>query len=59
MASQNEEKRIEEMIEAPGEAQKAARSLEEAAASNQTLQGYYAVNNAREGEKPEEGRERE
>ena len=47
MSDQEEHERIEDMVEAPGEAAKSARTLEEAAASNETLQGFQAINNER------------
>ena len=37
----------EDLVEAPGEAERAARSLEDAVDSHATLDGYYAMNNAR------------
>ena len=45
MPDQEEHERIEDMVEAPGEAKKAARTLQEAADSHQTLQGFEAINN--------------
>jgi hypothetical protein len=47
MPDENEHEKIEDMVEVPGEAAKSARSLEQAANSNQTLQGFQAVNNER------------
>ena len=46
-----EEQTPENLVEIPGEAEQAARSLEDAADSHQTLQGFYAMNN----ERPPEG----
>jgi hypothetical protein len=53
MPSQEEHDKPENLVEAPGEAEKAARSLNQAVDSNQTLQGYYAMNNARPSEELE------
>ena len=47
MPKQEEHERPEDMVEAPGEAAQAARSLQEAASSHQTLQGFEAINNER------------
>ena len=47
MPDENEHEKIEDMVEVPGEAAKSARSLEQAANSNQTLQGFQVVNNER------------
>ena len=47
MPEQEEHERIEDMVEVPGEAAESARSLEEAANSHQTLQGFQAINNER------------
>jgi hypothetical protein len=53
MPDQNEHERPEDMVESPGEAEQAARSLEDAASSHATLQGYYAVNNVKDTEELE------
>jgi hypothetical protein len=45
MPSQEEHDNPENLVERPGEAEEAARSLEDAADSHATLQGYYAMNN--------------
>lgn len=45
MPPQEEHERIEDMVEEPGEAEQAARSLEDAVDSHGTLDGYYAMNN--------------
>jgi len=50
---QEEHDTPENLVEVPGEAEQAARSLEDAADSHHTLQGFYAMNN----EKPPEGTE--
>lgn len=47
MPDQDEHEKIENMVEAPGEAAKSARTLEEAANSHETLQGFQAINNER------------
>lgn len=53
MPPQEEHDNPENLVEAPGEAEQAARSLQDAADSHATLQGYYAVNNARPPEQSE------
>ncbi len=55
MPSQEEHDKPENLVEEPGEAERAARSLAQAANSNSTLQGYYAVNNTREDGKAPSG----
>jgi hypothetical protein len=40
-----EHERPEDMVESPGLAEEAARSLEDAADSHASLEGYYAINN--------------
>jgi hypothetical protein len=45
MPTQDEHDSPENLVESPGEAEEAARSLEDAADSHATLQGYYAMNN--------------
>ena len=47
MPKQEEHERPEDMVESPHEAEHSARSLEDAADSNATLQGYYAMNNTK------------
>jgi hypothetical protein len=54
MPRQEEHDKPENLVETPHEAEHAARSLEEAADSNVTLEGYYSIN---ETEPPEEVRE--
>lgn len=54
MPKQEEHEKPENLVESPHEAEHAARSLEKAADSNATLEGYYAMN---EREPPEEVRE--
>ncbi len=44
MPRQEEHDKPENLVESPGEADRAARSLEDAADSNATLEGYYSVN---------------
>ena len=53
MPPQEEHEKPENLVEAPGEAEQAARSLQDAADSHHTLQGFFAVNN----ERPPEGTE--
>jgi hypothetical protein len=53
MPKQEEHERPENLVESPHEAEQAARSLEDAADSNETLEGYYSIN---ETEPPEEVR---
>lgn len=55
MPPQEEHEKIENMVEAPHEAEHSARSLEDAVDSHATLEGYYAMNNR----KPPEELERE
>lgn len=47
MPDQDEHEKIKNMVDGPGEAARAARTLEEAAASDETLQGFQAINNER------------
>ncbi|MGI8962271.1 MAG: hypothetical protein ACR2IV_21435 [Bryobacteraceae bacterium] len=54
MPKQEEHEKPENLVESPHEAEQAARSLEDAADSNGTLEGYYSIN---ETEPPEEVRE--
>ena len=54
MPKQEEHEKPENLVESPHEAEHAARSLEDAADSNATLEGYYSMN---ETEPPEEVRE--
>jgi hypothetical protein len=53
MPRQEEHDRPENLVDQPGQAAHSARTLGEAADSNQSLDGYFAVNNARESD--EEG----
>ena len=54
MPRQEEHEKPENLVESPHEAEHTARSLEEAADSTGTLEGYYSIN---ETEPPEEVRE--
>ena len=45
MPKQEEHERPEDMVESPGLAEEAARTLEDAVDSHGTLEGYYAMNN--------------
>lgn len=40
-------------MESPGEAEQAARSLQDAASSHATLQGYFSVNDVKDAEELE------
>ena len=53
MPGQEEHDKPENLVESPGEAERAARSLEDEVDSNATLQGYYAMNNIRDPEQLE------
>lgn len=44
MPAQEEHEKPENLVESPGKKTHSARTLEEAAASNETLQGFYAMN---------------
>ncbi|MBV9156599.1 MAG: hypothetical protein JO097_10080 [Acidobacteriaceae bacterium] len=44
MPPQEEHDKPENLVEAPHQAEHTARSLQEAADSNATLQGYYSIN---------------
>ena len=54
MPKQEEHEKPENLVESPHEAEHTARTLEEAADSNETLEGYYSIN---EIPPPEEVRE--
>ena len=47
MPDQAEHDKPENLVEAPGEAEQTARSLQDAADSHETLQGFFAINNER------------
>jgi len=47
MSDQKEFERLKDMVPTDEEERKAARSLEDAADSHQTLQGFEAINNER------------
>ncbi len=53
MPPQKEHEKIEDMVEAPHQAEHSARSLEDEVDSNGTLQGYYAMNNIKPSEELE------
>jgi hypothetical protein len=55
MPPQEEHEKIENLVESPHQAERSARSLEDAVDSHATLDGYYAMNNV----KPSEELERE
>jgi hypothetical protein len=56
MPKQEEHDRIENLVDAPHQAEHTAHTLQDAADSNATLEGYYAVNELKA---PEEEIERE
>ncbi len=53
MPTQEEHDKPENLVEAPGEAEEAARSLQDAADSHGTLEGFYAINNIKPSEELE------
>jgi hypothetical protein len=53
MPRQEEHEKPENLVESPGEAEQAARSLQDAADSHGTLQGFYAVNDVKDSEELE------
>lgn len=57
MPAQEEHEKPENLVEAPGEAEQAARSLQDAADSHATLQGYYAMNDVKDSEEIENSAE--
>ncbi len=57
MPAQEEHEKPENLVEAPGEAERAARTLQDAADSNATLEGYYAINDAKPAEQASAGAE--
>jgi hypothetical protein len=56
---QEEHDRPENLVEAPHEAEQAAHSLQEAADSNASLEGYYSMNEEKPPEEVEEQVDRE
>lgn len=50
MPNQKEHDKAENLVESPHQAEHEARSLDDAVASNETLEGYFAMNNIRDGE---------
>ena len=48
MPTQEEHDQPENLVEAPGEAERSARSLEDALDSHATLDGYFAMNNIKD-----------
>ena len=53
MPRQEEHEKPENLVESPGEAEQAARSLQDAVDSHGTLQGFYAVNDVKDSEELE------
>jgi hypothetical protein len=47
MPPQEEHEKIENLVDAPHQAEHSARSLEDAVDSHATLEGYYAMNNVK------------
>jgi hypothetical protein len=47
MPPQEEHEKIENLVDSPHQAEHSARSLQEAADSNATLQGFESINNER------------
>lgn len=47
MPDQEEHEKLENLVESPGMAERAARTLQQAANSNQSLEGFKAINNER------------
>ena len=47
MPDQKEHEKEESLVESPGHAEKAARTLGQAANSSQSLEGFEAINNER------------
>lgn len=47
MPDQEEHEKLENLVESPGMAERAARTLQQAANSNQSLEGFEAINNER------------
>lgn len=48
MPAQEEHEKLENLVDQPGQAAHSARTLGQAADSNQTLQGYFAVNDVKD-----------
>jgi hypothetical protein len=48
MPAQEEHDKPENLVESPGKKIHSARSLEEAVDSNETLQGFYAMNDVKD-----------
>lgn len=53
MPAQEEHEKPENLVDAPGQAAHTARTLGEAADSNHTLQGYFAINDVKDAEEIE------
>lgn len=50
MPRQEEHDKPENLVESPHQAEHESRSLEDTVDSNQTLEGFFAMNNIRDGE---------
>jgi hypothetical protein len=53
MPTQEEHDKPENLVDAPQQAEHTARTLEDAADSNATLEGFYAINNVKDSEELE------
>ena len=53
MENQKDHDKPENLVESPHQAEKEARSLEDAVDSDHSLEGYFAMNNVRDGEELE------
>ena len=54
MPPQEEHEKPENLVDSPHQTEHTARSLEDAANSNETLEGYYSINNEKEPEDAQE-----
>ena len=59
MESQKDHDKPENLVENPHQAEHEARSLEDMVDSNNSLEGYFAMNNVRDGEEKEAEKLRE
>ncbi len=53
MENQKDHDKPENLVESPHQAEKEARSLEDMVDSDQSLEGYFVMNNVRDGEEVE------
>jgi hypothetical protein len=54
MPAPEEHEKPEDLVDSPHQAEHTARSLQEAADSDGTLQGYYAINDVKDSEEVEQ-----